>query len=172
MPALKDPFRFLRRHHQPGARSHWRLCSGAWSERAPAHHLRSLRGAGDHAYWAHVGDTRLYFFHGGKLASRTRDHSLVQQLFEQGKITRMRCPRIPSATRFTVAWAAPFPPISSCRARCRYAKGIPCCLCSDGLWGLLATDEIASILDVYPIATAVLNCSTMPNCVAVRMGTI
>ncbi|MHB1591983.1 MAG: PP2C family protein-serine/threonine phosphatase, partial [Sulfuricella sp.] len=28
-------------------------------------------------------------------------------------------------------------------------------LCSDGLWGLLSTDEIASILDTYPIATAV-----------------
>jgi serine/threonine protein phosphatase PrpC len=28
-------------------------------------------------------------------------------------------------------------------------------LCSDGLWGLLATDEIASILDTYPMATAV-----------------
>jgi len=28
-------------------------------------------------------------------------------------------------------------------------------MCSDGLWGLLATDEIASILDTYPIATAV-----------------
>jgi serine/threonine protein phosphatase PrpC len=28
-------------------------------------------------------------------------------------------------------------------------------MCSDGLWGLLSTDEIASILDTYPIATAI-----------------
>ena len=41
----------------------------------------------DFAYWAHVGDSRLYLFHGTKLIARTKDHSKVQQLFDDGKIT-------------------------------------------------------------------------------------
>ncbi len=36
------------------------------------------------AKWAHVGDSRLYRFHRGRLIERTRDHSLVQQLADAG----------------------------------------------------------------------------------------
>src|SRR5574340_321005 len=41
----------------------------------------------DMAYWAHVGDSRLYFFRQGRLVTRTQDHSRVQQMFDQGRIT-------------------------------------------------------------------------------------
>lgn len=39
------------------------------------------------AYWAHVGDSRLYLLRGGKLKRLTRDHSFVQDLVEKGSIT-------------------------------------------------------------------------------------
>lgn len=41
----------------------------------------------DRAYWAHVGDSRLYGFKGSELIHQTSDHSLVQALFDQGRIT-------------------------------------------------------------------------------------
>lgn len=41
----------------------------------------------DRAYWAHIGDSRLYGFKGAELVHQTRDHSLVQVLFDQGLIT-------------------------------------------------------------------------------------
>jgi len=39
------------------------------------------------AQWAHVGDSRLYLFRGGKLATATQDHSRVQQMIDAGILT-------------------------------------------------------------------------------------
>lgn len=37
-------------------------------------------------YWGHIGDSRLYYFHSGKLKLLTKDHSFVQQLVDEGNI--------------------------------------------------------------------------------------
>lgn len=37
---------------------------------------------GDHAYWAHVGDSRLYRLRGDTLEPMTRDHSLLERTLE------------------------------------------------------------------------------------------
>ena len=39
------------------------------------------------AYWAHVGDSRLYLFRQGGLIGQTKDHSKVQYLIDQGQIS-------------------------------------------------------------------------------------
>ena len=39
------------------------------------------------AHWAHAGDSRLYWLRGGRVLSRTRDHSLVQALVDAGMLT-------------------------------------------------------------------------------------
>ena len=39
------------------------------------------------AYWAHVGDSRVYHIRNGKGVERTRDHSHVELLLRDGKIT-------------------------------------------------------------------------------------
>lgn len=42
----------------------------------------------DHtAYWGHVGDSRIYNLKNGKLHRLTKDHSLVQQLVDEGFLT-------------------------------------------------------------------------------------
>lgn len=38
------------------------------------------------AQWIHAGDSRLYWFRGGKLREQTRDHSVPQRLVEAGEI--------------------------------------------------------------------------------------
>lgn len=38
------------------------------------------------ARWAHVGDSRLYWFRGGRLQGQTRDHSVPQSLADAGQI--------------------------------------------------------------------------------------
>jgi serine/threonine protein phosphatase PrpC len=40
------------------------------------------------AVWAHVGDSRLYRFDGPNCAEHTIDHSLVEQMVSEGKLTR------------------------------------------------------------------------------------
>jgi PPM family protein phosphatase len=44
-----------------------------------------LAGA-EGAVWAHVGDSRLYWFRDGKLREQTRDHSVPQRLADAGEI--------------------------------------------------------------------------------------
>ncbi len=154
-PALKDPFRFLidtiNQAHQ--AIGDYVMAHGL------SEHPRTTCVAcvvqDDHAYWAHVGDTRLYFFHGGKLVSRTRDHSLVQQLFEQGKITEDEMTTHPERNKVYSCLGGTIPPDIELSRKMPLREGDTLLLCSDGLWGLLSTGEIASILDTYSITTAV-----------------
>lgn len=40
----------------------------------------------ERAYWAHVGDSRLYCFRDGQLVYRTRDHSMVQAMVDGGEL--------------------------------------------------------------------------------------
>ena len=47
------------------------------------------------ARWAHVGDSRAYLLRGGKVHSRTRDHSAVESLYQQGQITEAQMLRHP-----------------------------------------------------------------------------
>ena len=42
---------------------------------------------GSSAYWAHVGDSRIYQLRAGKVFERTRDHSHVELLLRDGRIT-------------------------------------------------------------------------------------
>ncbi|HMU41699.1 MAG TPA: protein phosphatase 2C domain-containing protein [Ignavibacteriaceae bacterium] len=37
-------------------------------------------------YWGHIGDSRIYYFHSGRLKLLTKDHSFVQQLVDEGNI--------------------------------------------------------------------------------------
>lgn len=41
---------------------------------------------GDHIYWGHIGDSRLYYFRKNKLVTRTLDHSVPQMLVNTGEI--------------------------------------------------------------------------------------
>ena len=45
-----------------------------------------IDAAGGFGAWGHCGDSRLYAFRGGRIATRTRDHSLVQSLVDGGML--------------------------------------------------------------------------------------
>ena len=47
----------------------------------------ALTFCGDRAYWAHVGDSRLYRMRDGSLEAMTRDHSLLEQQLELHMMT-------------------------------------------------------------------------------------
>lgn len=42
---------------------------------------------GNEAWFAHVGDSRAYLIRAGRMLQLTRDHSVVEALFEEGRIT-------------------------------------------------------------------------------------
>ena len=142
---LFDPLGFL---HLTLGRAHEdvvALGAGLPLEQPAARHLRRLPGAGRSAYWAHVGDSRIYQLRGGRVLERTRDHSHVELLLREGLITeaagagpsdaqlRRMLPRRRPAAAGDDAQRPP-----------RAEPGDVLLLCTDGLWAELDDEQIAA----------------------------
>lgn len=96
---------------------------------------------------AHLGDCRAYLYHEGKLEQLTRDHSTVQRLIDQGRITVQQAAYHPAAGQLTryVGFGKEMAPETSVRD---LAPGDRLLLCSDGLYSLLDDNEMAGILQL------------------------
>ncbi|MDR0490830.1 MAG: protein phosphatase 2C domain-containing protein [Oscillospiraceae bacterium] len=85
--------------------------------------------------WAHVGDSRIYYFHKGKFRNRTLDHSVPQMLAISGAISDSEISHHPDRNKLFRAlgdeWDNPRYEISKER---RLSKGDAFLLCSDGFW--------------------------------------
>ena len=89
------------------------------------------------ACWTHVGDSRLYLIRQGRILHRTRDHTLVQQLVDEGRIREEAIATHPERNRLLQCiggYQAPRPDPAS---RAPLEKGDVLVLCSDGFWGPL-----------------------------------
>lgn len=97
------------------------------------------------AYWAHVGDSRVYHLRGGALVSRTRDHSHVEQLLREGSIREEELATHPmrNFVECCLGGDAVLPDMTSSRRR-QLEAGDILLLCTDGLWANLKDEEIAS----------------------------
>lgn len=91
---------------------------------------------------AHVGDSRLYRLHAGRLAQLTRDHSIVQEQVDEGLVTPEEARRAPMRnmlTRGLGVMDVVVPEVGVHAAE----DGDVFLLCSDGLTDMLEDDEIA-----------------------------
>ncbi|MDT8386646.1 MAG: protein phosphatase 2C domain-containing protein [Thiogranum sp.] len=99
----------------------------------------------DQAWWAHVGDSRLYLLRSGTLVARTRDHTPVEELLQSGVIREDELRSHPlrnSVSRCLGGMARP-PDISSDQARLKPDDIL--LLCSDGLWSALPDQKLLAI---------------------------
>jgi serine/threonine protein phosphatase PrpC len=103
-----------------------------------------LQGAS--AYWAHVGDSRVYHLRNGRVVSRTRDHSHVELLLQSGRITERQAQDHPmrNYVESCIGGDAVLPEMSL-SGRQTLEPGDVVLLCSDGLWTGLADDDIARL---------------------------
>lgn len=101
-----------------------------------------------HVWWAHVGDSRFYLLRGGNVLHRTRDHSHVEDLLQQGKITERRMKTHPQRNQVTrcIGGNASKTPESTLGVPVALEVRDVVLLCSDGLWGSLSDDVIAVAL--------------------------
>jgi len=91
----------------------------------------------DHrAHWAHAGDSRLYWFRGGRVMARTRDHSLVQSLVDAGMLAEaeMRAHPKRSELRSALGIEPDVLEVSSADGGEPVVPGDVFLLCTDGLW--------------------------------------
>jgi len=87
------------------------------------------------AWWAHVGDSRLYLFRGGVPIYRTRDHSFVEKLVERGHLKNDDRNTHPLRNYMTrcIGLSDSVPEVTVSN-EVSLQNGDVIMLCSDGLW--------------------------------------
>ena len=96
---------------------------------------------GSSAYWAHVGDSRIYQLRGGAVVARTRDHSHVELLLRAGRITERQAHDHPMRNYVECCIGGdPVLPEMTLTGRNALQPGDVLLLCSDGLWAGLTDD--------------------------------
>jgi serine/threonine protein phosphatase PrpC len=99
---------------------------------------------------AHAGDSRVYHFRGPDLLSRTSDHSFVQRLIDEGRLTEEEALAHPQGNLLTGCLGThQDPPISLSQVD-RLEFGDALLACSDGLWHYFTPKEMGAILQALP----------------------
>ncbi len=99
------------------------------------------------AQWAHVGDSRLYLFRGGKLATATQDHSRVQQMIDAGILTPEQAAIHPDRNKVYNCLGGVLPPTVTLSDEWPLQVGDSILLSTDGFWGQLNANFIAAKLE-------------------------
>jgi PPM family protein phosphatase len=99
----------------------------------------------ERAYWAHVGDSRLYGFKGAELVHQTRDHSLVQVLFDQGKITAEERAVHPERNRVLQVLGM-HDAVQPTLGEISLTADMAFLLCTDGFWEQVSVSEMPMML--------------------------
>lgn len=103
---------------------------------------------------AHAGDSRAYLFENDTLKLLTRDHSMVQELVDQGALSPVEANHHPDKNVITRALGV------ESVLKAEYGRGAMCpgatlLLCTDGLTNMLENEHIAQIMadtDFYELA--------------------
>jgi PPM family protein phosphatase len=98
------------------------------------------------AYWAHIGDSRIYHVRDGQVLVRSRDHSHVEVLIQEGAITEEEAQDHPmrNFVECCIGGDAPVPDMSITNKKI-LQPGDVLLACTDGLWSGLGDDDMAGI---------------------------
>jgi serine/threonine protein phosphatase PrpC len=152
-PTLAEPLKFL---HEAIIAGHHQLLRYA-TEKAlidtPRTTVVACLMQGNAAYWAHCGDSRLYFVRGDKLIARTRDHSYSEL---QETLSQV----VPVGERFNrnvlfTCLGSPGKPVVDTAGPLLLQPHDRVLLCSDGLWGSVSDAVITEHLASRAISDAV-----------------
>jgi serine/threonine protein phosphatase PrpC len=99
------------------------------------------------AFWAHVGDTRLYRFDGPNCAERTVDHSYVEKLVKDGKLSREEAQghRLSNVLMYALGNSENDLEVSVGRYD-GLKVGDAFILCTDGLWHYFSDAELGAAI--------------------------
>jgi len=127
------------------------------------------------AYWGHVGDSRLYLIRNGRIVTRTRDHTRVQQLIDAGRIREESVSSHPDRNKLLQCLGGEAVPKPEATQSARLAKNDIVMLCSDGLWGPLTQRQLLHAYMTADLARASRDLMTLaetragPQCDNVSM---
>ena len=152
-PQLADPLRFLHDAILAGHHQLLRYANEKGLMDTPRTTIVACILQGNTAYWAHCGDSRLYFVRGDKLIARTRDHSYSEL---QNTLSSV----VPVADRYNrnvlfTCLGSPGKPVVDTAGPLLLQQGDRILLCSDGLWGTVEDEIITTHLASRTISDAV-----------------
>jgi serine/threonine protein phosphatase PrpC len=150
-PILRNPLKFLQ---ETMLRAHAAL--GSYANQfsmleTPRTTCVAVIVQANHAYWAHVGDSRFYLFRQGALIGATKDHSKVQYLVDQGVIAADEVPQHPDRNKIFSCLGGLVDPVIDLSKRTALRNGDVLLLCTDGLWSVMPHGEMADTLTSTPI---------------------
>ncbi|WP_085318203.1 PP2C family protein-serine/threonine phosphatase [Derxia lacustris] len=120
--------------------------TGATAEKEPHSTFAAMVIQPDLVSWAHVGDSRLYYFKGSKLEFRTTDHSYVEHLIRIGKLDREGAAHHRMGHVLTSALGTEKPPVIDFGETRDIAAGDSFLLCTDGLWHYFSDEELGQMV--------------------------
>ena len=98
------------------------------------------------SFWAHIGDSRIYQLRNGQVVARSRDHSHVEILIQEGAITEEEALDHPmrNFVECCIGGDASVPDMTITRKH-RLREGDVLLACSDGLWSGISDEEISEV---------------------------
>ena len=101
----------------------------------------------DSVKWAHIGDSRLYYFRKKKLVSRTLDHSVPQMLVSMGEIKEKDIRGHEDRNRLLRVMGSPWGERAyTVSETVKVNKDAAFLLCSDGFWENIYEEDMVAVL--------------------------
>lgn len=145
-PGIHDPFLFLQKSM---ANAHCAILDFADAHKlndSPRTTCVACIIQDNIAYWVHAGDSRLYLIRGGKMFTRTRDHSRVQLLMDQGVINQAQAAVHPDRNKVYSCLGGHQVPELEFSRKTPLEAGDVLLLCTDGLWGVVSGEQLVAAL--------------------------
>jgi serine/threonine protein phosphatase PrpC len=154
-PRLRDPFLFLQKGMQ---NAHRAIVDFAGKHRltdSPRTTCVACVVQNNVAYWAHSGDSRLYLLRNGRTLAKTRDHSRVRLLVDQGLISEDQMSGHPERNKIYGCLGGQQTPEIEYSRKSTLEAGDLLVLCTDGVWSVLPPNMLAASLHSADLVQAV-----------------
>ena len=145
-PRLADPAAFLRRAIMEAHRAIVQNAEDNGLPESPRTTCVACVVQDGAARWAHAGDSRLYLLGEGRVLARTKDHSLVQQLIDSGRIREEAFGAHPERNRIFNCLGSQRLPRVDLSEETALNYGDTLMLCSDGLTKHVSDERIGERL--------------------------
>lgn len=143
-PTLKSPARFLEESFLDAHREIQHYCATNKLPESPRTTVVACVVQKGAAYWAHAGDSRLYWLRNGEVIGQTRDHSKIQSMVQQGLVAPEDVDKHPDRNKLFNCLGSPTSPTVELSRKMSLKPGDTLFLCSDGLWSAVTDEMITS----------------------------
>lgn len=154
-PRIRDPFMFLQKGMLNAHRAIVDFAGRHSLEDSPRTTCVAGIVQNNVAYWAHSGDSRLYLLRSGRVIARTKDHSRVRLLLDQGLISESEAAAHPDRNKIYGCLGGQQTPEIEFSRKTTLETGDVIVLCTDGVWSGVPGDVLATSLKTADIQRTV-----------------